>query len=180
MVNWIDKRFYSNTLTEKLQKQGARRFIAIAGFLLPIAFGYMLGYAVWDIMAPNPVSTLERFLRLVFWLSMFPLFLIPSLVQRALHSVLHVPGLPFDERQQQVNINARNDAYPIVVVLLVIAMLVGLGMLVAMVAGYLPWSHPIYGGIHLYAGLFGTFLILSHLAPFLLLAWQLPDELPEE
>ena len=109
MVNWIDKRFYSNTLTEKLQKQSARRFIAIAGFLLPIAFGYMLGYAVWDIMAPNPASTLERFLRLVFWLSMFPLFLIPSLVQRALHSVLHVPGLPFDERQQQVNINARND-----------------------------------------------------------------------
>jgi len=180
LVNWIDKRFYKNQLNEKLKRQSARRTIAIVGFFLPLFFGYMLGFAAWSFLAPNPVTTLERFLSLIFWFSMFPLFLIPSLVQRALQSVLHVPGQPFDERQQQLNIKARSQAYPFAVFLMVVGMLTGFAMIVATVAGYLPWGHPYYGGLHFYVGLFGTLLILSNLSPILLLAWQLPDEIMDE
>ena len=56
------------------------------------------------------------------------------------------------------------------------AMLTGLGILIATIAGYLPWSHPLYGGLHFYVGISGTIFMLASLSPYLLLAWQLPDE----
>jgi MFS family permease len=175
-LRWIDGRFFGNTLAEKLQRRRARRRVAAAGCLFSIAFGFMLGYAAWSFIAPNPVSTLEKLLSALFWLAIFSCFLIPALVQMAVGSVVAKPNQPYDERQRQLFIESRSKALAVAQVLLLVAFATGLGTLILMIAGHLPWSHPVYGGLPFYTGFCGMLFVLVSLSPFLFLALELPDE----
>ena len=176
-LHWVDNNFFGNNLGQKLRKQKARRVVAMTGVLFSVAAGFVIGFAAWSFIAPNPVSSLEKFLSAVFWLALFSSFLIPPLVQLAVGSVVALPDQPYDERQKQLFIEARSKAFGVSRLLMALIIVIGLGMLIAVIAGYLPWSHPVYGGLHLFVGVSGTFLMLSSLSPYLILAWQLPDEL---
>ena len=175
-LNWLDDTFFANTLAEKLQKQRARRIVALIGVLFSIAAGFVLGFVAWSFVAPNPVSILEKLLSAIFWLALFSSFLIPPLVQLAVGSVVALPNQPYDERQEQLFIKARSQAFGLVRMLLFLALVIGFGMLIGVIAGYLQWSHPVYGGLPFFVGLSGTILMFAMLSPYLILAWQLPDE----
>ena len=179
-LHWVDRTFFGNNLAEMLQKQKARRVVAMTGVLFSIAAGFVIGFAVWSFIAPNPVSTLEKILSALFWLALFSSFLIPPLVQLAVGSVVALPNQPFDERQKQLFIEARSKAFGVVQILMSLAMAIGTGMLIALTASYLPWTHPVYGGLHFFVGISGAFLMLASLSPYLILAWQLPDELDDD
>lgn len=179
-LHWIDRTFFGNNLAEVLQKQKARRVVAMTGILFSVAAGFVIGFAAWSFIAPNPVSTLEKILSSLFWIALFSSFLIPPLVQLAVGSVVALPNQAYDERQKQLFIEARSKAFGVVQILMLLAMVIGFGMLIAVIAGYLPWTHPVYGGLHFFVGISGTFLMLASLSPYLILAWQLPDELDDE
>ena len=179
-LHWVDRTFFGGNLAEKLQKQTARRVVAVTGVLFSIAAGFVIGFATWSFIAPNPVSTLEKILSALFWLALFSSFLIPPLVQLAVGSVVALPNQPYDERQKQLFIEARSKAFGVVRILMLLAMVIGFGMLIAVIAGYLPWTHPVYGGLHFFVGISGMFLMLASLSPYLILAWQLPDEPKDE
>ena len=141
-----------------------------------ICFGYLIGFTVWSVMAPNPASPLEKFLSALFWVALIFVVQIPPILALSIRSAIDWPGQPFDGRQQQLNINARSDTHPFLLALLGIAILTGLVMLSGMSAGYLPFSHPLYGGLPIFAGICITLFALAKNAPYLYLAWQLPDE----
>ena len=109
-LQWIDDKVFSNTLAEKLNAQKARRLVAIAGSVFSLGFGFIFGYAAWSLIAPNPVSTLEKFLSGLFWVNLFLCFQIPPLVQMAIGSVVALPGQAVDERQRRLLIEARGRA----------------------------------------------------------------------
>lgn len=176
-LNWIDRIFFGNTLIQRLHHRKSRRRVAMLGVLQSVAFGFAFGYAAWVFIAPNPISPLEKFLNGLFWVALGTTVLIKPLVQKAVASVVAIPGQTLDERQVQLFEDARSKAYGVVQFLLMIAMASGIGILILVIAGYLPWSHPAYGGIPLYFGICGALFASSSLAPYLILAWQLPDEL---
>jgi MFS family permease len=175
-LQWIDDKIFSNTLAEKLQQQKARRLVAIAGSVFSLGFGFIFGYAAWSFIAPNPVSTLEKFLSGLFWVNLFLCFQIPPLVQMAVGSVVALPGQTIDERQRQLLVEARSNALGLVQVLLLVLIAVGICTLIALIAGYLPWTQPVYGGLPFFVGFCGTIFMAAALSPYLLLAWQMPDE----
>jgi len=176
-LNWIDRIFFGNTLTQKLHHKKSRRRVAVIGVLQSMAFGFAFGYGAWAVVAPNPISPLEKSLNALFWVALGTTVLIKPLVQKAVAAVIAIPGQTLDERQVQLFEDARSKAYGVMKFLLVIAMASGVGMLILVIAGYLPWSHPEYGGIPYYFGICGALFASASLAPYLILAWQLPDEL---
>jgi hypothetical protein len=98
----------------------------------------------------------------------------------SIRSAIEWPGQPFDERQQQLNINARSQSRPLVLVLLGLTILTGLVILSLKSAGFFQFSHPQYGGIPLYIGICLALFSLAQHAPHLFIAWQLPDETIDE
>ena len=134
-LHWIDRTFFGNNLAEILQKQKARRVVAMTGILFSVAAGFVIGFAAWSFIAPNPVSTLEKILSSLFWIALFSSFLIPPLVQLAVGSVVALPNQAYDERQKQLFIEARSKAFGVVQILMLLAMVIGFGMLIAVIAG---------------------------------------------
>ncbi len=172
----LDDRYFNSRLADRLKKRRARRMVFILSVLSLIAFGFLVGFTVWTLIAPNPASPLEKLFSALFWVAMVFVIQVEPLLVMSIRSAIAWPGHPYDERQQQLNIKARSDTHPFVLAMLGIAILTGLGLLIAMSAGYLSFSHPLYGGIPIYAGLGIMLFALAKNAPYLLLAWQLPDE----
>ena len=176
----LDIRFLNSRLADRLKKQGARRLVVIACILGLMAMGYLVGFIVWLVLAPNPATPIEKLLSALFWMGLVMVIQIPPLLIMSIRSAVDWPGEPYDERQQQLHINARSDARPFELGLLGISTITGLVMLSAMSAGYLPFSHPLYGGLPLYIGIGIALLMLAQNAPRLLLAWQLSDDLVDD
>ncbi len=172
----LDDRYFNSRLADRLQKRRARRIVFILSVLGLIAFGFLVGFTVWSFIAPNPTSPLEKLLSALFWVAIVFVIQIEPLLVMSIRSAIAWPGQPYDERQEQLNMKARSEVRPFVLAMLGIAILTGLGMLIAMSAGFLPFSHPIYGGIPIYSGMGMILFALAKNAPYLLLAWQLPDE----
>ncbi len=172
----LDARYFNSRLADRLKKRRARRTVFILSLLSLITFGFLVGFTVWTFIAPNPTSPLEKLLSALFWVAIVFVIQIEPLLVMSIRSAIAWPGQPYDERQQQLNIKARSDARPFVLAMMGIAILTGLGLLIAMSAGYLSFSHPLYGGIPIYIGICLILFALAKNAPYLLLAWQLPDE----
>ena len=176
----LDTRFLNSRLADSLKRQGTRRLVVFACILGLMAMGYLVGFIVWSVLAPNPATPIEKLLSALFWVALVMVIQIPPLLIMSIRSAIEWPGKPYDERQQQLNINARSDARPFEMALLGISIITGLVMLSTMSAGYLPFSHPLYGGLPLYTGVGIALLMLAQNMPGLLLAWQLPDELVDD
>jgi len=154
--------------------------VFILSVLSLIAFGFLVGFTVWTFIAPNPASPLEKLFSALFWVAILFVIQVEPLLVMSIRSAIAWPGQPYDERQQQLNMKARSDVRPFVLAMMGIAILTALGLLIAMSAGYLSFSHPLYGGIPIYTGLGIMLFALAKNAPYLLLAWQLPDEPSED
>ncbi len=172
----LDDRYFNSRLADRLKKRRARRIVFILSLLSLIAFGFLVGFTVWTFIAPNPASPVEKLFSALFWVAIVFVIQVEPLLVMSIRSAIAWPGQPYDERQQQLNIKARSDARPFVLAMMGIAILTGLGMLIAMSAGFLSFSHPLYGGIPIYTGIGMILFALAKNAPYLLLAWQLPDE----
>lgn len=176
----LDARFLNSRLADSLKRQGAKRLVVFACILGLMAMGYLVGFIIWSVLAPNPATPTEKLLSALFWVALFMVIHIPPLLIMSIRSAIEWPDKPYDERQQQQNIKARSDARPFEMALLGISIITGVVMLSAMSAGYLPFSHPLYGGLPLYIGIGTALLVLAQNIPRLLLAWRLPDELVDD
>ena len=141
-----------------------------------VAFGYLAGFASWLVLAPNPATTTESFLHAAFWVALIVVTQLQPLKLLSVRSAISWPGQPYDERQQLLYTQARSDALPYVVILMGLAILSSLSMLAAIANGYFPFSHPMYGGIPVLLGVCVMLLSIAKNVPYLLLAWQLPNE----
>jgi|GEM_PF-3215164 hypothetical protein len=172
----LDDRYFNSRLSIRLKKRVTRRTVVALSVLGLIGFGFLVGFTVWLVLAPEPSTPLERILSVFFWLVLVFVTQISPLLIMSIRSAIEWPGQPFDERQQQLNINARSESHPLVLVLLGLTILTGLIMLGVKSTGLLPFTHPQYGGIPLYIGICVALFSLANHAPHLLIAWQLPDE----
>jgi len=172
----LDERFLNTRLSEKLKKQSFRRRIAFLSALMLMTTGFLLGFAVWSFIAPNPVTPFEKLLRALFWVSLVLAMQVEPLLTFSIRSAIEWPGQLYDERQKQLNMEARSSTRSFVLTLFGVTILLGLGMLIVIAAEGLSFSHPHYGGIPIFSGIAITFFMLAKNADHLLLAWQLPDE----
>ena len=172
----IDDRYLGGRLANSLKTRRGRRVAFVFSLLSLVFFGFMAGFATWSVMAPNPATPTERFLGATFWVALVIVTQLQPLMFLSVRSAISWPGQPFDERQQQLNTQARSDALSYVVILMGIAIISGLSLLVAIAKGYFPFSHPMYGGIPILLGISAMLLAMAKNMPYLLLAWQLPDE----
>ena len=141
-----------------------------------VAFGYLAGFAIWLVIAPNAATPLEKLFSAAFWVALVVVTQLQPLMLLSVRSAISWPGQPYDERQQQLNTQARSDALPYVLVLMGFAIMAGMAMVIANVKGLLPFTHPMYGGIPVFIGICVMLFSMAKNAPYLLLAWQLPDE----
>ena len=172
----IDDRYFGSRLANSLKTQRGRRIAFIFSVLSLVAFGYLAGFAIWSVMAPNPATSTEKFLSAAFWVALIIVTQLQPLMLLSVRSAISWPGQPYDERQQQLYTQARCDALPYVVILMGLAIFSSLSMLIAVAKGYFPFSHPTYGGIPVLLGISLMLLAIAKNVPYLLLAWQLPDE----
>ena len=172
----IDERYFGSRIANSLKTRRGRRIAFMFSVLSLAAFGFLAGFASWLVLAPNPATPIERVFSGLFWVALIFITQVQPLMMLSVRSAISWPGQPFDERQQQLNTNARSEAFPYVVVLMGLAILAGFIILVATATGRLPFTHPMYGGIPLFLGISLAFFALAKHVPYLLLAWQLPDE----
>jgi MFS family permease len=176
----IDQRYFGSRLAEKLKTRRGRRRAFVFSVLSLLAFGYLAGFATWLVIAPNTVTPAEKFFNALFWVMLVVVTQLQPMLLLSVRSAISWPGQPFDERQQQLITRARSDAFPIVIVLMALSILAGLAMLIATISGKLLFSHPMYGGVPVLIGFSVMLIAMAKHAPYLLLAWQLPDEPRED
>jgi len=172
----IDERYFGSRLANSLKTRRGRRIAFMFSVLSLAAFGYLAGFVVWLFIAPNPATPVEKFLSAAFWVALVIVTQLQPLMLLSARSAISWPGQPFDERQQQLNTHAKSDSLPYIVTLMGLAILCSMSMLIAVATGYFPFSHPMYGGIPLLLGVCVMLLAMAKNVPYLLLAWQLPDE----
>ena len=172
----IDQRYFGSRLAGNLKTRKGRRRAFMFSIAALLSFGYLAGFASWAVMAPNAVTPLEKILSGGFWVVLLIVTQLEPLLYLAVRSAIEWPGQPYDERQQQLFAQARSDAYPYILILMGLVIVVGLVILIAVARGQLPFSHPTYGGIHILIGISLSLMATAKSTPYLLLAWQLPDE----
>lgn len=181
LVRLLDRWLFNNQLEQELGKQRVRRGLVFISVMCPISNGYLMGYAAWAIMAPNPETELvQHLLALAFVVTILISSVLPFMLVRSIQSVISFGGAALDERQQQLNTQAEADARRYIMRCMLVLIATGLAILIAVQAGALPFSNPLYGGIPIYLGVGWFLYVLSTLIPGLLTAWRLPDELAED
>jgi hypothetical protein len=167
MHEGLVKRLFKSSFTDRLQRRTARR--SLAGLYLIGACG--MGFLIHFLLA-QPTSGLIEIasgIGALYFIAGGLLFallgaMLDTLLMLVIRPAMPVPGQPYDERQQMLSLKAHSSARYVVLAL----------MLAAVLTGLMDFSRAAYAAIG------ATLFALAMMAPHLVLAWQLPNQITDD